>query len=76
VLSNGHAGFGERPGETGSGQPGYRAPARLDPDALLEGAAGRPPGPEALAGIQICAITRFEANVLPWFGLPRSLPSR
>jgi DNA-directed RNA polymerase specialized sigma24 family protein len=46
------------------------------PDALLQGAAGRPPGPEALAGGQICAITRFEANVLPWFGLPRSLPSR
>jgi RNA polymerase sigma-70 factor (ECF subfamily) len=29
-----------------------------------------------LAGDQICAITRFEASVLPWFGLPRSLPSR
>jgi RNA polymerase sigma-70 factor (ECF subfamily) len=29
-----------------------------------------------LAGGQICAITRFEASVLPWFGLPRSLPSR
>src|SRR6266849_6250083 len=29
-----------------------------------------------LAGGQICAITRFEANVLPWFGLPRSLPGR
>jgi RNA polymerase sigma-70 factor (ECF subfamily) len=25
---------------------------------------------------QICALTRFEAGVLPWFGLPRSLPSR
>jgi RNA polymerase sigma-70 factor (TIGR02960 family) len=29
-----------------------------------------------LAGGRICAITRFEASVLPWFGLPRSLPSR
>jgi RNA polymerase sigma-70 factor (TIGR02960 family) len=29
-----------------------------------------------LAGHQICAMTRFEASVLPWFGLPRSLPAR
>ena len=29
-----------------------------------------------LAGHQICALTRFENSVLPWFGLPRSLPSR
>ncbi|HEX6933262.1 MAG TPA: RNA polymerase subunit sigma-70, partial [Streptosporangiaceae bacterium] len=29
-----------------------------------------------LAGDQICAITRFEASVLPWFGLPRTLPRR
>jgi RNA polymerase sigma-70 factor (TIGR02960 family) len=29
-----------------------------------------------LAGDRICAMTRFENNVLPWFGLPRSLPSR
>ena len=29
-----------------------------------------------LAGGRICALTRFEANVLPWFGLPRSLPGR
>jgi RNA polymerase sigma-70 factor (TIGR02960 family) len=28
----------------------------------------------ALAGDEICAMTRFESNVLPWFGLPRSLP--
>ena len=25
---------------------------------------------------RICALTRFETCVLPWFGLPRSLPSR
>jgi hypothetical protein len=29
-----------------------------------------------LAGGQICGMTRFEASVLPWFGLPRSLPDR
>jgi len=29
-----------------------------------------------LTGDQICAMTRFENAVLPWFGLPRSLPSR
>jgi RNA polymerase sigma-70 factor (TIGR02960 family) len=28
-----------------------------------------------LAGDRICALTRFEASVLPWFGLPRSLPA-
>jgi hypothetical protein len=29
-----------------------------------------------LAGNQIRGMTRFEASVLPWFGLPRSLPGR
>jgi RNA polymerase sigma-70 factor (TIGR02960 family) len=29
-----------------------------------------------LRGDRICAMTRFENSVLPWFGLPRSLPSR
>ena len=29
-----------------------------------------------LAGDQISAMTRFENTVLPWFGLPRSIPSR
>ena len=28
-----------------------------------------------LAGDRICGITRFENSVLPWFELPRSLPS-
>jgi RNA polymerase sigma-70 factor (ECF subfamily) len=27
-----------------------------------------------LTGDRICAITRFDDSVLPWFGLPRSLP--
>jgi RNA polymerase sigma-70 factor (ECF subfamily) len=29
-----------------------------------------------LAGDRICAMTRFEKSVLPWFELPQSLPSR
>jgi RNA polymerase sigma-70 factor (ECF subfamily) len=29
-----------------------------------------------LTGDRICAMTRFENSVLPWFGLPRSFPSR
>jgi RNA polymerase sigma-70 factor (ECF subfamily) len=29
-----------------------------------------------LTGGRICAMTRFDNNVLPWFGLPRSLPGR
>ena len=29
-----------------------------------------------LTGDRICAHTRFDNSVLPWFGLPRSLPSR
>ncbi len=28
-----------------------------------------------LSGDRICAVTRFDNSVLPWFGLPRSLPS-
>lgn len=29
-----------------------------------------------LTGDRICSVTRFDTGVLPWFGLPRSLPSR
>jgi RNA polymerase sigma-70 factor (TIGR02960 family) len=29
-----------------------------------------------LSGDRICAMTRFDNSVLPWFGLPRSLPNR
>jgi hypothetical protein len=29
-----------------------------------------------LAGDRICALTRFDTGVLPWFALPGSLPSR
>jgi RNA polymerase sigma-70 factor (ECF subfamily) len=28
-----------------------------------------------IAEDEICALTRFETTVLPWFGLPRSIPS-
>jgi RNA polymerase sigma-70 factor (TIGR02960 family) len=30
----------------------------------------------ALSSDRICAMTRFDKGVLPWFGLPRSLPSQ
>jgi len=30
----------------------------------------------ALSRDRICAMTRFDNSVLPWFGLPRSLPDR
>jgi RNA polymerase sigma-70 factor (TIGR02960 family) len=29
-----------------------------------------------LTGDRICAFTRFDSSVLPWFGLPQSLPRR
>jgi RNA polymerase sigma-70 factor (TIGR02960 family) len=29
-----------------------------------------------LTGNRICSVTRFDNSVLPWFGLPRSLPGR
>jgi len=29
-----------------------------------------------LSGDRICAFTRFDSGVMPWFGLPRSLPGR
>jgi RNA polymerase sigma-70 factor (ECF subfamily) len=29
-----------------------------------------------LTGDRICCVTRFDNSVLPWFGLPRSLPGR
>ncbi len=30
----------------------------------------------ALAGERIASLIRFETGVMPWFGLPRSLPNR
>ena len=55
-----------------NGQPGFGAYLRA------------PTGVRAATGLivltvtgdRICAMTRFERSVLPWFGLPRSLPGR
>ncbi|HWC79106.1 MAG TPA: RNA polymerase subunit sigma-70 [Pseudonocardiaceae bacterium] len=55
-----------------NGQPAF--------GAYLRGANGISHGTGiyvlALAGDHISAMTRFDNAVLPWFGLPRSLPSR
>ena len=54
-----------------NGQPAF--------GAYLRTSTGARPGVGlhvlTLAGGRICALTRFESSVLPWFGLPRSLPS-
>jgi RNA polymerase sigma-70 factor (TIGR02960 family) len=54
-----------------NGQPAF--------GAYLRAPSGPAPGVGlyvlTLAGNRICAMTRFESSVLPWFGLPRSLPS-
>jgi RNA polymerase sigma-70 factor (TIGR02960 family) len=46
--------------------------------AYVRGPAGVRPGTGlyvlTLSGGRICALTYFENTVLPWFGLPRSLP--
>jgi hypothetical protein len=55
-----------------NGQPAF--------GAYLRGATGIRHGTGlyvlTLAGDRISAMTRFDNSVLPWFGLPRSLPSR
>jgi hypothetical protein len=53
-------------------QPAFGAYVRT-PDGLSHGAGLYV---LALSGDRICAMTCFENSVLPWFGLPRSLPSR
>jgi RNA polymerase sigma-70 factor (ECF subfamily) len=55
-----------------NGQPAFGAYLR-GPDGIRHATAFYV---LTLAGGQICGMTRFEASVLPWFGLPRSLPSR
>jgi len=55
-----------------NGQPAFGAYLRA-PAGLRHGVGLYVLG---LAGDRICAMTRFENSVLPWFGLPRSLPSR
>jgi RNA polymerase sigma-70 factor (TIGR02960 family) len=55
-----------------NGQPAFGAYLRA-PDGIRHGTGLYV---LTLAGDRICGMTRFEASVLPWFGLPRSLPSR
>jgi RNA polymerase sigma-70 factor (TIGR02960 family) len=55
-----------------NGQPAFGAYLRT-PDGIRHGTGLYV---LTLAGDRICAMTRFEASVLPWFGLPRSLPDR
>ncbi|HWF15703.1 MAG TPA: sigma-70 family RNA polymerase sigma factor [Acidimicrobiales bacterium] len=55
-----------------NGQPAFGAYVRA-PDGISHGVGLFV---LALSGDRICAMTRFENSVLPWFGLPRSLPSR
>ena len=55
-----------------NGQPAFGAYVRA-PDGVSHGVGLFV---LALRGERICAMTRFENSVLPWFLLPRSLPSR
>jgi RNA polymerase sigma-70 factor (ECF subfamily) len=55
-----------------NGQPAFGAYLRA-PDGISHGVGLYV---LTLTGDRICAMTRFDNNVLPWFGLPRSLPSR
>jgi RNA polymerase sigma-70 factor (TIGR02960 family) len=55
-----------------NGQPAFGAYARAT-DGISHGVGIFVLG---LTGDRICAMTRFENTVLPWFGLPRSLPNR
>jgi hypothetical protein len=55
-----------------NGQPAFGAYLRR-PDGVRHGVGLYV---LSLTGDRICAMTRFENSVLPWFGLPRSLPSR
>jgi RNA polymerase sigma-70 factor (TIGR02960 family) len=55
-----------------NGQPAFGAYLR-GPDGIRHGTGLYV---LTLAGDRICAMTRFDKSVLPWFGLPRSLPGR
>jgi RNA polymerase sigma-70 factor (TIGR02960 family) len=55
-----------------NGQPAFGAYLRA-PNSIRHGIGLFVLG---LTGDRICAVTRFDKSVLPWFGLPRSLPSR
>jgi RNA polymerase sigma-70 factor (TIGR02960 family) len=54
-----------------NGQPAFGAYLR-DPAGIRHGTGLYV---LTLTGDRICAMTRFDNSVLPWFGLPRSLPS-
>src|SRR5262244_3221465 len=55
-----------------NGQPAFGAYLRA-PDGVRRGTGLYV---LTLTGGKICAMTRFDNSVLPWFGLPRSLPGR
>ncbi len=55
-----------------NGQPAFGAYLRT-PDGISHGTGLYV---LTLTGDRISAMTRFDNSVLPWFGLPRSLPSR
>jgi RNA polymerase sigma-70 factor (TIGR02960 family) len=55
-----------------NGQPAFGAYLRAD-DGMSHGVGLYV---LTLTGDRICGLTRFENSVLPWFGLPRSLPGR
>jgi RNA polymerase sigma-70 factor (ECF subfamily) len=55
-----------------NGQPAFGAYLRA-PDGVRHGTGLYV---ITLTGHRICAMTRFDNSVLPWFGLPRSLPRR
>jgi hypothetical protein len=54
-----------------NGQPAFGAYLRASAGSIRRGT-----GLFVLTvtGDRICAMTHFESSVLPWFGLPRSLP--
>jgi RNA polymerase sigma-70 factor (ECF subfamily) len=55
-----------------NGQPAFGAYVS-GPDGIRHGTGLFVLG---LTGNRICEMTRFDRGVLPWFGLPRSLPNR
>jgi RNA polymerase sigma-70 factor (TIGR02960 family) len=55
-----------------NGQPAFGTYLRAPTDGMRHGTGLLV---LTLAGDRISAVTRFDNSVLPWFGLPRSLPS-
>ncbi len=68
----------------GSGRRVHLVPTRANGQPAFGVYLRTPAGPRpgtglfvlALTGDRICAMSRFDDSVLPWFGLPRSLPGR